>query len=58
MDETLSWKADFSTYQSEGPDGVEVGRLCDCVVACEGLRSKIAKAKVIEDIDSKPSKNQ
>ena len=37
-----------------GLEGVELERMCDCVVACKFLRSKIRKMEVIADDDSRP----
>ena len=41
--------ADVSACRSKGPDGVEVERMCDNVVACKGPLTKIRKNDVVED---------
>ena len=49
--------ADVSTCRSKGPDGVEIKRMCDYVVACKGLKTKIRKVEVIRDYFSRPHTN-
>ena len=35
-------------------DRIEVERMCDCVVACKGMRTNIRKMEVVEDFVSRP----
>ena len=48
--------ADASTCRSKGPDGVEVERMCDYVVACRGGKTTNREGEVVEDFDSRPHK--
>ena len=35
-------------------DEIEVERVCDCVVVCNGMRKNIRKMEVVEDFVSRP----
>ena len=48
--------ADVSTCRSKGPDGVEVQRMYDYVVACNDFWVKLRKVEVVDDYDSRPHK--
>ena len=48
--------ADVPTCRSKGPDGAEVERMCDKVMARKGPKANIRKVEVIEDYHSRPHK--
>ena len=48
--------ADVFTCRSQRPDGVDIERMYDDVVACTGLEPKNREVEVVEDFDSRPHK--